>query len=545
MVKGDNDEQSECKAIFSIEEELGDSYEDAPLTWRGSPSSTFADCTLVLTNTEKDDEKATYHVHRAVLGASDRRCLYFMKVSQKDVANINVKLDYKAAQDVFPVLLDFVYFGELNIHTENAEALRFIADVFQCRPLRQAVNKFIESDFSVATSIHYVGETERFNDTTLLTVAVRESAKLFGFIDIDAFSALKPELFAAIITDKHFSCREPDRLSKTIIHYFQSNPEHLSPSLLVQLTRVVPTIRPAEARVFLELVEKLDPAFEGDSSWLELTPLCIHCSNSIAPMVWRDDEIKSQDDFFFNGKWAGDGPSRLFVTRLVASLEYAKEQCQIQKLAIEDIQENAAHSQNEVMELTKKLAERKLRKVITVQTEGGDDSRDDPGSASPRYSDVCRDLAMNLSHKLNEKEQVIQELEVKLQQKEAELERVSQMMVHLNARLKFYEILHNDGQSPARPSTPSSKKFVGPPSPSSQPPTTPTSTPSPTTPSSTLSPPRKSSSQSSSFAVPSSPGSTTSTQRVMMKHARQPSRPEMEALKIPTTPRSHFRPTEE
>jgi hypothetical protein len=124
MVKGDNDEQSECKAIFSIEEELGDSYEDAPLTWRGSPSSTFADCTLVLTNTEKDDEKATYHVHRAVLGASDRRCLYFMKVSQKDVANIHVQLEYKAAQDVFPVLLDFVYFGELNIHTENAEALR-------------------------------------------------------------------------------------------------------------------------------------------------------------------------------------------------------------------------------------------------------------------------------------------------------------------------------------------------------------------------------------------------------------------------------------
>ncbi|KAI2509404.1 BTB/POZ domain containing protein [Fragilaria crotonensis] len=544
MVKSDKDEQSESKFIFSIDEELGDSYEDAPLTWRGSPSSTFADCTLVLTNTEQDDEKATYHVHRAVLGASDRRCLYFMKASQKNVANINVKLDYKAAQDVFPVLLDFVYFGELNIHTENAEALRYIADLFQCRPLRQAVNKFIESDFSVATSIHYVSETERFNDKPLLNVAVRESAKLFGSIDIDAFSALKPELFAAIVTDKHFSCREPDRLSKSIIHYFQSNPEHLTPSRLVQLTRVVPTIRPQEARLFLELVEKLDPPLEGDSSWLELTPLCIHCSNAIAPMVWRDDEIKSQDDFFFNGKWAGDGSSRLFITRLVASLEYAKEQCQIQKLAIEDIQENAAHSQNEVMELTKKLAERKVRKVITVQTEGGDDARDDPGSASPRYSDVCRDLAMNLSHKLNEKEQIIQELEGKLQQKESELERVSQMMVHLNARLKFYEILHNDGQSPARHSTPSSKKSAGPTSSSSPPPKSPSSTLSPPSPSSTLSPPRKSS-QSSSFTVPSSPGSTTSTQRVTMKNSRQPSRPDTESLKSPTTPRSHYRPTEE
>jgi hypothetical protein len=280
--------------------------------------------------------------------------------------------------------------------------------------------------------------------------------------------------------------------------------------------------------MYLELVEQLDPPIEGDSAWLELTPLCIHCSNAIAPTVWRDDEIKSQDDFFFNGKWAGDGASRILITRLVASLEHAKEQCQIQKLAIEDIEENAAHSQSEVMELTKKLAERKVRKVITVQTEGGEDSRDDQG-VSPRYSDVCRDLAMNLSHKLNEKEKIIRELEGQLEQKEAELERVGQMMVHLNARLKFYEILHNDTQSPSRSSTP--KKVPGPASSFSPP-------------AQKIPSPGKKSSQTSSFAVPMSPGSTTSTYRPT-KQVRQPSRPEMEPMKVPTSSRPHFRPAEE
>jgi hypothetical protein len=88
---------------------------------------------------------------------------------------------------------DFVYFGDLNIQTENAEALRYLAEFLQCRPLRQAVNKFIESDFNVNTSIHYVSETHRFNDKPLLTVAIRESAKLFGFIEIDDFTRLEPD----------------------------------------------------------------------------------------------------------------------------------------------------------------------------------------------------------------------------------------------------------------------------------------------------------------------------------------------------------------
>ena len=525
MSRSDKQGSVDSKSFFSIDEELGDDYEDAPLTWRGSPSATFSDCTLMLTNKEQDGDKATYHVHRAVLGASDRRCLFFMKASQKNLISIDINLDYKAAQDVFPVMLDFVYFGDLNIQTENAEALRYLAEFLQCRPLRQAVNKFIELDFNVNTSIHYVSETHRFNDKPLLTVAIRESAKLFGFIEIDDFTRLEPELFAAILADKHFVCHDSDKVSRTIIYYFDTNPEFLSAKLLVQLTQLIPLIRPVEARAFLELVEKLDSSIEDVQAWAELTPLCIHCSNAIAPMVWRDDEVKTQDDFFFNGKWAGDGPSRIFITRLVASLEHAKEQCQIQKQAIEDIQDNAAQSQNEVMELTKKLAEQKVRKIITVQTDGGDDTRDDQGGTiSPRYSEVCRDLAMSLSHKLSEKEQLIQNLEHQLEQKETELERVSQMMVHLNARLKFYEILHNDGQP------------VSPKKQSSSTPPTPTSPPNiksiPNTPTNNNKPP-------SLTSRPDSPASSMNSQRAI-KPARQPSRPET-PMKPPTTPRFNFR----
>ena len=544
MSRIEKEDTMESKSFF-IEEELGDDYEDAPLTWRGSPSDTFSDCTLVLANKEKDGAKTTYHVHRAVLGASDRRCLFFKKASQKNQSNIEIHLDYKAAQDVFPAMLDFVYFGDLNIHTENAEALRHLAEFFQCRPLRLAVNNFIEADFSVATSIHYVRETYQFNDTPLLTVSIRESAKLFEFIDLDAFVTLEPDLFAAIVADKGFVCADSDKLSKAILHYFYKNPKSLSSKLLVQLTQEIPSIRPTEARALLELVNKLDPPGEDDECWHELTPLCIHCSNAMAPMVWRDDEVKAQDEFFFNGLWAGDGPSRLLVTRLVASLEHAKEQCQIQKQTIEDIQDNAAQSQSDVIELTKKLVEKEEAQVKVVETSEDEESRDDQAPTSPRYTEVCRDLAMSLSHKLNEKEQIILDLDAQLEKKEVELERVGQMMVHLNARLKFYEILHNDSKAqpvlPRKAPTASFSESLSARSISSSAPTSPTKSDPPS---------QRIFKQSRSPSAPTSPTKAETPQK-MFKQSRSPSRPETprpdtpNARKPPTSPRFNFRPTVE
>jgi BTB/POZ domain len=450
--------QDPSKSFFSIEEELGEEYEDAPLTWRGSPSTTLSDCTLVLTNNESEGEKATYHVHRAVLGASDRRCLFFMKASQKNVSQIDICFEFKAAQDVFPVMLDYVYFGDLHIHTENAEALRHLSEFLQCRPLRQAVNKFIENDFSISTAIHYVCETSHFHDHALLEVTIRETAKLFGKIDLAAFTVLPPDLFAAIVSNKHMQCDDQEeKLSQTIQHYFYANPRHLSAKLLVHLTSLIPSIKPTEARGFLELVERLDPPPISDAkAWADLTPLCIHCSNAIAPMVWRDDEVKVQDDYFFNGKWSGDGASRLFITRLVSSLSYAREQCKLQKQVTDRLQDTMTESQNQVVELSQKVSELQNEREVaeaaaaaTASTKGDTESaeaRDD--IAASNYNDVCRELAMNLSQKLNEKERLVQDLESELELKESELDRMGQMMVHLNARLKFYEILHNEDNSP-------------------------------------------------------------------------------------------------
>lgn len=521
-------EIAENKSFFSIEEELEEDYEDTPLTWRGSPSDTFSDCTLVLTNKQENTKSVTYHVHRAVLGASDKRCLYFMKASQKNQNEIEIELDYKAAQEAFPVMLDFVYFGELSIATQNAEALRYLAEFLQCRPLRLAVNKFIEADFNVATSIHYVRETHRFNDKPLLNVAVREAAKLFGHIDMDAFTKLEPDLFAAVVVSEHFVCKDQDKLSKTILYFMHHKPECLTPALLVKLTQVVPALRAPEAHAFLELIERVDvnkqqaidpdDAPADDGNWKALTDLCIRCSNAIAPLIWKEDAELARDQFFF--AWNGDGASRLFVARLVASLKYAQDQCGIQQKAIEEIQDDAAKSQTEVNSLQLKLAEKPKVIAAPAPVPAPVETRDD-GQApnSPRYNEVCRDLAMSLSNKLNEKEEYIAELEAHIEQKETELEKVGQMMVHLNARLKFYEILHNDGKT----ATPSARTSSRTPQASSVP----------------SSPSRSSMAGTSFEQQQGTPTRATTPSRNFMK--RPMARPETPLSKPPTSPRFQFR----
>jgi uncharacterized coiled-coil protein SlyX len=289
-----------------------------------------------------------------------------------------------------------------------------------------------------------------------------------------------------------------------------NKPDCLSASLLVKLTQVIPALRPPEAQSFLELIERVDIG-KDEASWKGLTDLCIRCSHAIAPLIWKEDCELARDQFFFT--WNGDGASRLFVSRLVASLKYAQDQCEIQHKAIEEIQDNAAKSQNEVASLQIQMDEKTKALAVKAATP---ETRDDQGQNSPRYNEVCRDLAMSLSTKLSEKEEYITELETHIEQKEAELEKVGQMMVHLNARLKFYEILHNDSK-PASPSPRSSRTTVS---------------------SSVSNSPSRSLASSSAYE-PSTPTRSTTPQRTYMK--RPMARPETPMTKPPTSPRFAFR----
>eukprot|EP00543_Licmophora_paradoxa_P001534 CAMPEP_0202443316 /NCGR_PEP_ID=MMETSP1360-20130828/2632_1 /ASSEMBLY_ACC=CAM_ASM_000848 /TAXON_ID=515479 /ORGANISM="Licmophora paradoxa, Strain CCMP2313" /LENGTH=650 /DNA_ID=CAMNT_0049058985 /DNA_START=13 /DNA_END=1965 /DNA_ORIENTATION=- len=347
-------------SFFSIVDEENEYEEQGePLTWRGHPSTTMSDCELVVTNEEDLVPVAEhYHVHRAMLGASDRRCQYFYKLYKSgngiETKSYKIMLEYRGANEAIPNLLDFIYFGELDIASANAVPLRHLATFFQCKPLRLAVNKFIEQDFNMDTALHYVQSTFHYKDSALLKLAISETAKIFDQIKDNHFVDLSPELLCEIITSEDLVSEQENKLSEVIVNYLSSNPNNLTAKLLYRLTEEIPTIKPEEARVFLELVQQIDPddPIEDSESWRALTLLCFRCANALAPVTWKEDPTDLQKDFFVN-KWKEDGHSRLLIAKLVFNLKYAQEQCK----SSEELQEIIDKSRNEITDYQNRVSE--------------------------------------------------------------------------------------------------------------------------------------------------------------------------------------------
>jgi uncharacterized coiled-coil protein SlyX len=137
------------------------------------------------------------------------------------------------------------------------------------------------------------------------------------------------------------------------------------------------------------------------------------------------------------------------------------------KSEVEGLKKKLAGQEKETVEANYHAGQQKPERRNNTSLEI--DSRDDISQftlstmeipSSPRsgakYAEICKDLALSLSNKLTEREHYISELEAQLEDKEAELERVNQLMVHLNARLKYYEIIHTEAEMSATSPTPKS-----------------------------------------------------------------------------------------
>ena len=118
-----------------------------------------------------------------------------------------------------PNLLDFVYFGKLEVDTDNAVALRHLASFFQCKLLRVAVNKFIEQDFTMDTALQYVQETYHYKDSALLKLAINKTAKLFKDIPVQSFTELSPDMLCEMVTSPEFFSEDEGKVSQFVAHY--------------------------------------------------------------------------------------------------------------------------------------------------------------------------------------------------------------------------------------------------------------------------------------------------------------------------------------
>jgi BTB/POZ domain len=118
----------------------------------------------------------SYCVHRCVLAVGPRRSLYFRRAfdlpfREQRTSTSTIHLEPLAAR-AFPHMLEYVYGAaqdsDLDIGTESAVPLRFLARYFEVPALRTVVNQFITKDLSPTNCHVYYRHASVFQDDDML-----------------------------------------------------------------------------------------------------------------------------------------------------------------------------------------------------------------------------------------------------------------------------------------------------------------------------------------------------------------------------------------
>ena len=157
------------------------------LSWRGDPEELFTDWTVVVRELGGENgngtnrcEPTVYHIHRHIVGAGPRGSQYFLQLfkstglQESENKTSNIDLEPSAAQ-AFPIMLDFMYaLGtvDVTITSENAVALRHLANYFGIPTLFERANCFIRKDLRTSNLHTYLSEAQRYNDDKIIIATV-------------------------------------------------------------------------------------------------------------------------------------------------------------------------------------------------------------------------------------------------------------------------------------------------------------------------------------------------------------------------------------
>ena len=233
----------------------------APLSWRLDPEISLSDWTIQVNPVDGGD-RATYHVHRAILGVAPRRSDYFAKAfSSSDFFEATTRTTElsleRSAVDAFPIFLDFLYTGNLDeATTELAAALRHCATYFAVPELYESSSAFIQGDLSVETAPTYLTEGATYADEKLQAAALKLCIENFPDFEAGELTVLPPPLFVRVVEELPPPDDEyAEYLSKHVASYCRAHPEAVDAVLLHSLTPAdkMPAIAPSEAMFLLEL----------------------------------------------------------------------------------------------------------------------------------------------------------------------------------------------------------------------------------------------------------------------------------------------------
>ena len=249
------------------EDEIDDEIEQ-PLSWKLDPEESLSDWTLIV---RRYTESKTYHVHKACLAVGPGKSEYFaslfrlqMKENTSNTSDIALE---DSAADAVPLMLDFLYTQKLGIITaEEAVPLRYLAEYFGIKRLRQQVRSFIKQDISMANVHHYYQSAKEFHDEKLLSLVKQKCIE--GIYSMDPtspfLSSVDPQFLYDIISSPNVVSyfRQSGRASKLVAAHCRMNTNEITKELFDKMTdeKCIPVIDDSCTLSLLTLaVERLPP----------------------------------------------------------------------------------------------------------------------------------------------------------------------------------------------------------------------------------------------------------------------------------------------
>lgn len=356
-------------------------------TWRGDPSETGSDWTLIVVS--DDLETVSFHVHKTVVMYGQRKSKYLARLMreqkrsmkegspEKSSANRNYekenstssKLELKQSElKNFPLVLDFMYatgcsnnsysgdtattaastdsydsllsfatlesectLGDLAavISTANAVSLRYLARHFEIDALMLAVNKFIQKDLNFSTGPIYLSKAHEYKDDRLIFSSQRLCVENIDRIDSRALLRLPLNLFRALVKSLETFDDTNESislfLSDLICHYLEKHPKAQSSEILLDLTDplLIPCITSEAAIGFTTIIKNLDST-DARKHWNDLLKLSQRCAKSVVQRYgWSDFSIPAAVDEYLGNIKNKENVSRSSIDCLLFATSFA------------------------------------------------------------------------------------------------------------------------------------------------------------------------------------------------------------------------------
>jgi hypothetical protein len=264
------------------------------LSWKSDPVASFSDWRIEILNTDTG-ESDTYHVHRNMIGFGARVSQYFLrrfKKAMKDPSNYGksnfsiLELE-KGKADVFPMILDFLYYTKevkQTLTAERACAVYSVSGQLEIPALQKAVTDFYRKNLSLNNMGEFLAAAAKYKADDLLFVA---KAKIGALItERPELAGLVPPLFLADIIgisrnhNKELHAKDPIKYSRdwelAQSRYWSKaacicaahHEAELNPTVLEALTNedVLPAIDVSVALKLLSIDSKFNDGGSGFSS---------------------------------------------------------------------------------------------------------------------------------------------------------------------------------------------------------------------------------------------------------------------------------------